>query len=86
MSPYLYLLGTALLVIAFFLGRAGSGNKLRARNVSGNLVIGDVSGNVSQISAPAVAPAKTSADYVAWLIGIAGVLVALAQLAHDLLN
>jgi hypothetical protein len=88
MGPYLYLLGGALLVVAFLLGRSGGGNKLQARNVSGNIVVGDVSGSVSQVAAPAAAaaPAEPKPDRIAWLIGIIGVLVALAQLGHDMLK
>jgi CDP-diglyceride synthetase len=89
MGPYLYLLGGALLIVAFFVGRSGGGNKLQARNVSGNIVVGDVSGSVSQVAAASAAPsapAEPKPDRIAWLIGIIGVLVAVAQLGHDLLE
>ena len=48
MGWYPYLLAGALLVIAVLIGRSGPRNRLRARNISGNVVVGDVSGTVSQ--------------------------------------
>jgi len=95
MGSYLYLVGAALLVLAVLLGRSGSRNALRARDISGNTVVGNVSGGVYQGTAPQMpAPApegkpegkKVPPDRVAWGIGIVGVLVAVAQLAHDLLK
>ena len=77
MGWYPYLLAGALLVIAVLIGRSGPRNRLRVRNISGNVVVGDVSGTVSQTSTPAPAP-DPKPDRVAWAIGIAGVLIAAA--------
>jgi len=91
MGSYLYLVGAGLLVMAFLLGRSGSRNSLRARDVSGNIVVGNVSGGVYQGTAPQVpTPSpdvkKVRPDRVAWAIGLVGVFIALAQLAHDCLK
>ena len=91
MGSYLYLVGAALLVLAFLLGRSGGRNSLRARDLSGNTVVGNVSGGVYQGTAPQAPPLSSEAkkvprDRVAWGIGIIGVLVAVAQLFHDLLK
>jgi hypothetical protein len=73
------------------LGRSRSRNSLRARDITGNTVVGNVSGSVYQGTAPqAPTPSpegkRIPHDRVAWGIGIVGVLVAVAQLAHDLLK
>jgi hypothetical protein len=84
MGWYPYILAAALLAIAGLIRRSGRTNSLRARNISGNVVVGDVSGTVSQTSAPPPA-AEQKPDRIAWAIGIVAVLIAVAQLAHDML-
>ena len=93
MGSYLYLVGVALVVLALLLSRFGSRNSLRARDISGNTVVGDVSGSIHQGTAPpGPAPSlpkrgnKGGPDRILWIIGIVGVLVAVAQLVHDLLR
>jgi hypothetical protein len=84
MGWYPYLLAGALLVVAVLISRSRSRNSLRARNISGNVLVGDVSGTVSQTSGPPPAP-EPKPDRVAWAIGIVGVLIAAAALAYDVL-
>jgi hypothetical protein len=84
MDSYLYLVGGALLILAILLGRfRGGGNRFRARDVSGNVHVGDVSGSVTQTSTSSGDKGNSEPDRVAWIIGIVGVLVALAQFAQD---
>lgn len=94
MGHWLYLVGLALVMGGFLIGRLRAGNSVRARDISGgNLAVGNISGTLSQTVQPAAADAgkpkpATDAgkpDRVAWLIAIVGVLVAAAQLAHDVL-
>ena len=84
MGWYPYLLAGALLVIAVLIGRSGPRNRLRARHISGNVVVGDVAGTVSQTSTSHPA-AEQKPDRVAWAIGIVGVLIAAAAFAYDVL-
>jgi hypothetical protein len=91
MGSYLYLVGAALLVLAFLVGRSGSRNSLRARDITGNTVVGNVSGGVYQGATPqAPTPAskgtKVPPDRVAWGIGIVGVFIAIVQLSCDVLK
>jgi hypothetical protein len=51
--------------------------------VSGNVHVGDVSGSVTQTSTSSGDKGNSEPDRVAWIIGIVGVLVALAQFAQD---
>jgi hypothetical protein len=84
MGSYLYLVGGALLILAVLLGRfRGGGNTLRARGVSGNVNVGNVSGTVTQTFTSTGDKGKPEPDRVAWVIAIVGVLVALAQFAQD---
>jgi hypothetical protein len=75
-----YAIGVVLIVLGLF----KRSNSLRARNVTGNVVVGDNSGTMNQsyrsngAREPSAAP-----DRVAWAIAIIGVLIAAAQLAHD---
>jgi hypothetical protein len=74
-------------VLAIVLGRSGKRNTLRARDISGNVVVGNVSGSISQAASPqAAAERKTQPDRVNWGIGIVGVLITAATLAHDMLK
>ena len=84
MGSYLYLIGGALLILAVLLGRFRGGNALRARDVSGNVIVGDVSGSVTQTSTSSGDKGKPAPDRVAWVVVIVGVLVALTHLAQDL--
>lgn len=87
-----YFIGCVLLILALFVGRSSSRNVLRARDVSGNTIVGNVSGSVSQGTAPPIPQrsipptdrARAAPDRVAWGIAIIGALIALAQLAYDL--
>ena len=80
MGSYLYLIGGALLILAFLISRfRGSGNTLRARDVSGNVNIGNLTGSVTQTSTSSGDKGKPEPDRVAWGIAIVGVLVALGQ-------
>jgi hypothetical protein len=80
MGSYLYLIGGALLILAILISRfRGGGNTLRARDVSGNVNIGNVTGSVTQTSTSSGDKGKPEPDRVAWGIAIVGVLVALGQ-------
>ncbi|HKM72062.1 MAG TPA: hypothetical protein VJX94_18730 [Stellaceae bacterium] len=86
MGYWPYLVGLALVVAGFLVGRFRGGNAVRARDISGIVVGGDVSGSVSQTTQPSrSAPASSKPDRVAWVIGIVGVLIAAAALIHDVL-
>jgi hypothetical protein len=80
MGSYLYLIGGALLILAILISRfRGGGNTLRARDVSGNVNIGNVTGSVTQTSTSSGDKGKPEPDRVAWGIAIVGFLVALGQ-------
>jgi hypothetical protein len=71
----------AALVIAALARRSYS---MKARGIKGNIVQGrDISGTVNQTYTEAADAKEAGPDRVAWAIGIVGVLVAVAQLAHD---
>jgi hypothetical protein len=78
--------GLAALLIA--IGLFKRSNSLRARKITGNVVVGGNRGTINQSyhadrETPVPPPAKP--DHVAWWIMIIGVLIAAAQLAHDVL-
>ena len=75
-----YAIGVLLIVVGFF----KRSNRLRARDVTGNVVVGDNSGTINQSYRPNGArEPSTAPDRVAWAIAIVGVLIPAAQLAHD---
>lgn len=80
--------GLALVLVILALARRS--HAVRARDIKGNMVVGNnrgsISQNYSETGAPATAPspAAPAPDRVAWAIGIVGALIAAAQLAHDL--
>ena len=75
-----YAIGVLLIVVGFF----KRSNRLRAGNVTGNVVVGDNSGTINQSYRPNGArEPSTAPDRVAWAIAIVGVLIPAAQLAHD---
>jgi hypothetical protein len=90
-NSVVYAIAAVLIVVSLAISLPRRGHSLRARDIRGNTIVGDVKGgSISQSSAPppAAAPSESSAkngDKVAWIIGGIGVLVALAQLGHDLL-
>lgn len=78
----IYALAVLLIAIGFF----KHSNNLRARSIVGNVLVGDNSGTINQSYHGAGTKATRPAppDRVAWAIEIVGVLIAAAQLAHDL--
>jgi hypothetical protein len=80
--PIVYALAALLIAI----GLLKRSNSVRARKMTGNLAVGDNSGTINQ-NYRATGEAKEGAppDRVAWWIAIIGVLIAAAQLAHDVL-
>jgi len=78
-----YALGVVIAVLGLWVGRRG--HSVRARDVHGSVVAGDVNAPVTITNTE---PGKTSeaarGDWIGWVIGIVGVLIAAAQLAHDL--
>jgi hypothetical protein len=74
---------SVLLIVAGLFKRS---HGLWARNISGNVVVGDNSGTINQsYGAAGAGEARPGApDRIAWGIAIVGVLIAAAQLAHDL--
>jgi hypothetical protein len=85
MDWYLYLLAAVLILVAVLRSRSAPKNQLRARDISGNVSVGDVSGTLTQTGA-APPPADPKPDRVAWLIGIVGVLIAVATLAYTVIH
>jgi len=78
----------ALAALLFILGLLKRSNSLRARKIIGNVVVGDTSGSITQnyrADGAEVAARPAAPDRVAWAILIIGVLIAAAQLAHDVL-
>jgi hypothetical protein len=75
-----YAIGVLLIILGLF----KRSNSLRARNVTGNLVVGNNSGTINQSYRPNGAKEPRAApDRVAWAIAIVGVLIGASQLAHD---
>ena len=75
-----YAIGVLLIIVGLF----KRSNSLRARNVTGNVVVGDNSGTINQSYRPnGTGEPPASPDRVAWAIAVVGVLIAAAQLAHD---
>ena len=76
-----YAIGVLLIVV----GLLKRSHSLRARNVTGNVVVGNNTGKVNQsYRAASAGEARPPApDRIAWAIAIIGVLIAAAQLAHD---
>jgi hypothetical protein len=76
-----------LAVLFVIIGLFKRSNSLRARKISGNVVVGDSSGVINQsyraTETGSARPAEP--DRIAWVIAIIGVLIAATQLAHDLL-
>jgi hypothetical protein len=84
MEYWPYVVGGALVIVGFLVGRFRGSNSVRARDVHGILIGGDVSGSVAQTTQPSEArPPSSKPDRVAWLIAIVGVVIAAAQLIHD---
>lgn len=79
----IYVLAALLIAIGFF----KRSNSMRARKITGNVVVGDNSGSIIQNyrADKEVAALPATPDRVAWAIAIVGVLIAAAQLAHDVL-
>jgi hypothetical protein len=77
----IYVLAALLIVI----GLRKRSNSLRAGKIIGNVVVGDISGTINQSYTQTRATEASPAppDRTAWAIGIVGVLIASAQLAHD---
>jgi hypothetical protein len=83
MDPERYLtygLALVLLIVAW----RRPGNHLKARHIKGNVVVGDSSGTINQTYNSPTADSESTPDRIGWAIGIAGLLIAAAQLAHDL--
>jgi hypothetical protein len=75
-----YAIGVLLIAVGLF----KRSSRLRARDVTGNVVVGDNSGTINQSYRPNGAREPQAApDRIAWAIAIVGVLIAAARLAHD---
>jgi hypothetical protein len=84
-APWEFLIvGLFLLVLGALLVR--SGRSTRLRNVSGNIIVGDVSGsaNLTYCAPPPAAPAKASGiggkEMIGWLIAVPGCVLAVFSL------
>jgi hypothetical protein len=86
-QPYLiYALGTASVILGLVVGRRG--HVVRARDVRGSIVAGEVNESVTITNTETDATGDADrreghGDRIAWVIGIVGVLIAAAQFAHD---
>jgi len=86
-----YLIGGVLVIIGVILRLINrkwlTGKKtLRSRDISGNVIVGQVSGVVTQTSSSQAHIASTPSDGVAkahLIVTIVGLVVAAAQLAYD---
>ena len=87
LQPWLvYVVGAAIVALGLLVGRRG--HSVRARDVRGSVVAGEVNGSVTITntetqSATGADRADGHGDRVAWAIGIVGALIAAAQFAHD---
>ncbi len=83
-----YIAGAVLVVVALGIWVLRQRSySIRARNITGNVQVGDSSGTINQtFSAPLGSQPgeRSQPDRVAWAIGIVGVLVAAAQFAWDI--
>jgi len=70
-NSVVYLIAALLIVVALAIVLPRRGHSFRARDIHGNTFVGNIN-------------AKNRPDKIAWIIAIIGVLVALAQLGHDL--
>ena len=86
--PLVYGLAFAMFIVALL----KQSNSVKARKIKGPVAIGNNSGSINQTyieggkspDAPkSTASSDPPGDRVAWAIGVIGVLVATAQLAHD---
>jgi hypothetical protein len=76
----------ALAALLIAVGLFKRSNSVRAGKIGGNVVVGDNSGTVNQnYRVTDEKNERASPDRVAWWIAIVGVLIAAAQLAHDVL-
>ncbi|WP_428489637.1 hypothetical protein [Rhodopila sp.] len=80
MHSYLYLFSFALIILAAVLRGSRKRNSLRSGDITGNAVVGDVSGDVSQVATARARAEKPRPDRVAWVIAIIGVLVSVVTL------
>lgn len=89
MDPKRYLtygLALVLLIVAW----KRRGNRLKARQIKCNVVVGNNAGTINQSYSASTAgdehtpPTVSEGDRVGWVIGTVGVLIAAAQLAYDL--
>ena len=79
----IYLLAVAITAVGLWLGRRG--HRVSARDVRNSVVAGEVNGPVTMTNAaPGEDREAARGDRIAWIIGIVGVLIAAAQLLHDL--
>ena len=75
----------AAAVLLIVVGLFKRSNSLRARDISGNVIVGDNSGTINQsYRGNGARGSSAGPDRIAWAIAIVGVLVAAAQLAHDI--
>lgn len=75
-----YGLSLVLLIVAW----RRFGNRVKARRINGNVMVGDNKGTINQTYNGPTAYSESAPDRIGWAIGIAGLLIAAAQLAHDL--
>jgi hypothetical protein len=76
-----YVIAVVLVVVAL-VRRSYS---VKARSIKGNVVqMRDNAATINQTYTEAGGAKEAGPDRIAWAIGIVGVLVALAQLAHDI--
>ena len=79
------LLGYAIAALMVIVALARRSYSLRARRIKGNVAqMRDNTGTINQAYTEAPGAKEPGPDRVAWTIGVVGVLVALAQLAHDI--
>lgn len=78
-NVFVYIAAAVLVVIA--LTRSHS---LKARRIKGNVAqMRDNSGTINQTYTETRSAERPEPDRIAWAIGMVGVLIAAAQLAHD---
>jgi hypothetical protein len=81
LQPWMgYALGMVIVALGLLVKRRG--HYVRARDVHGSVVAGEVNGSVAITNTENRVAAGTG-DRIAWAIGIVGVLITAAQFAHD---
>jgi hypothetical protein len=82
-SWLVYVAAGIMVVVGLLFGRRG--HRVRARDVTGGVVAGEITGSatISNAAAPSL---RQGGDRVGWVIAVIGVLIAAAQFAYQVFS